>query len=577
MDKLEQIREMVARLAQLTAEELDQLRGLIVEAGDALDADPTTAESVAVLNELAEAADAVMAHQEALVKEAAANEESKAASRERLKLLNGKPEDEGTEEVEVPAIEAKGDEGDESGKVADPAPEPVAASGAPSGAIGKMAKRSGTPKASPEAEGDDPSRASLIASGAGGAFREGEKLTDRYALAEGMAKILRAARKSGRNTGDILVASAEWTYPPDRVLESGPEAEISLKDSKLMDAITHPMAIVASGGICAPVNVDWSLDTWAVADRPLRDALPAFQATRGGLTYRSPIDFAALAGATAVWSEATDADPGASVKPVIQISCPSNQTVYVDAIPTRLGFGNMQSRFDPETVAMNTDLAIVAAAHVAEVNLLTKIATLCTGPITTAAYLGATRDMLANIDRFMAMYRDVHRLADSQMVTLLLPRWVRDIMRADRAMEIAHDGSSVDPLAIPDSYIQSLFDIRKVNPVWLLDGLASGAVAGTYPNQYFTGPVATGAIPAFPDKAMLYAFIEGSIQFLDSGRLDLGVVRDSTLDSTNDYETFVETFEGIANRGFANSAMSLNVQLVASGASAGTSTPTVWA
>lgn len=42
---------------------------------------------------------------------------------------------------------------------------------------------------------------------------------------------------------------------------------------------------------------------------------------------------------------------------------------------------------------------------------------------------------------------------------------------------------------------------------------------------------------------------EGTYQFLDGGRLDLGVVRDSTLDATNDYETFVETFESVAMRG----------------------------
>ncbi len=33
---------------------------------------------------------------------------------------------------------------------------------------------------------------------------------------------------------------------------------------------------------------------------------------------------------------------------------------------------------------------------------------------------------------------------------------------------------------------------------------------------------------------------EGTFQFLDGGRLDLGVCRDSTLDATNDYESFVE-------------------------------------
>jgi hypothetical protein len=65
-------------------------------------------------------------------------------------------------------------------------------------------------------------------------------------------------------------------------------------------------------------------------------------------------------------------------------------------------------------------------------------------------------------------------------------------------------------------------------------------------------------------------FLEGSIQYLDAGRLDLGVVRDSTLDATNDYETFVETFEGIANRGFAGSVLQIVMSLCANGQSAAT-------
>jgi len=38
-------------------------------------------------------------------------------------------------------------------------------------------------------------------------------------------------------------------------------------------------------------------------------------------------------------------------------------------------------------------------------------------------------------------------------------------------------------------------------------------------------------------------FPEGNWYFLDSGGLDLGIVRDSTLNSTNDYQYFYETWE----------------------------------
>jgi hypothetical protein len=69
-------------------------------------------------------------------------------------------------------------------------------------------------------------------------------------------------------------------------------------------------------------------------------------------------------------------------------------------------------------------------------------------------------------------------------------------------------------------------------------------------------------------------FVDGAVQFIDGGRLDLGVVRDSTLDATldatNDYETFVETFETIANRGFAKGIWRVLSTLAPTGGSGGT-------
>ena len=52
------------------------------------------------------------------------------------------------------------------------------------------------------------------------------------------------------------------------------------------------------------------------------------------------------------------------------------------------------------------------------------------------------------------------------------------------------------------------------------------------------------------------------------------VVRDATLDATNDYETFVETFEAVAFRGFASGAYEMVTTLSATGASSGTAAVT---
>jgi hypothetical protein len=567
MEQMERIREMLGRLSELTSEQLDELRGLIVDAFSEYEKADTSTETVNAMQELTDGAEQVMAQKDALETAARELEQSKAAMRERINAASG------STETDDQADEAEDADGEETAQTeGQEAAEAVTASAGRQGSSARrMAARTGGDARRPEiddAEGA-PMKASLVAAAATGVGRHGTEIGDRYELAQDMTSMLDRLDPRGQ-TGKVLIASATWEYPEDRKLETKPGTMLTERDARIMDAVTHPQALVASGGICAPVNVDWDMSTWATPERPLRDALPAFQASRGGLLYRQPPDFSALSGATAVWTEATDLNPGTSTKPVLAIACPSTTTVYVDAVPTRLGFGNMQARFDPEVVATNTDLAIAAAAQIAERNLLTRIQAAALSTVTTAAYLGASRDMLAIVDQFMAAFRDNHRLSDTQVVSAIFPRWVKNMIRADRAREIGHDGQSIDPLAITDEWIESAFAIRHVKPIWIYDGLTTNS-----PSQAFAA-LANGAIPVWPDKVYATFFIEGSIQFLDGGRLDLGVVRDATLDATNDYETFVETFEGIAFRGFANAAVNVSIEVVPNGATAGTVTPTAW-
>jgi hypothetical protein len=63
------------------------------------------------------------------------------------------------------------------------------------------------------------------------------------------------------------------------------------------------------------------------------------------------------------------------------------------------------------------------------------------------------------------------------------------------------------------------------------------------------GAQGAGALNPWPDTVQWGLYDEGHHLFLDGGTLDLGIVRDSTLNRTNDFETFVETFEGLAPRG----------------------------
>ncbi len=369
----------------------------------------------------------------------------------------------------------------------------------PSGQAARMAARNGRAGASPEAlRQAGTGRVSIRAEASSRNIVKGDPITSSAELAEIIVE--RLQEQTGR---DEVCARAIWDYPEDRRLSK----DDALGNSRLIEAVCSPQALVASGGVCLPVNVDYSVPTWATADRPFRDALPAFQADRGGLRYVTPPDLgvpslqgtaSGLGSATSVWTEATDASPGSSTKPVYAVQCGSEQLVYVNAIPTRVQFGNMQGRFAPEQIAANTDVALAVAAREAELELQTLMAN-ASVQVKPQQFLGATRDLLASADLLVAQYRYSHRIPDHVQLTAVFPAWAKSIIRADLAREIGHDNAGPqNVLAITYSQIETWFTIRGVNVVWTIDGLKAGTYGtggSAITNQFFqtVSAIETGA------------------------------------------------------------------------------------
>jgi hypothetical protein len=458
-------------------------------------------------------------------------------------------------------------------------PEPIAATG---GSVQRMARRRAT--SSPEAATS--TGTGLVAAGGALGATAGEPITDRMALGRVMAETLDGLPKDGPSRGRVIVASARWELPEERRL--GQDAN---RNAALIDAVCHPNAprfdpttgaLTATGGICQPVNVDYAVPTFATPNRPIRDGLPPFEVTRGGLRYVQPPDIAEWEGATGVWTSATDAEPGSATKPVKTLACGNEESVVVEAVSTRIGFGNMQGRFAPEQVAANTDMAMAAAARVAENNLLTLLEAACVKNIQTAKNYGATRDLLTAFSVAVAAYRNIHRIPPTQTITAILPMWAKEVIRADILRETAHGNSSdYTSFAITDEQINEMVETTGLTPIWHFDGQAE-PTSKNYKAQTFIAPVegkklteaaawgigGTGA----KEGIVWYLFAEGAVQYLDGGRLDLGVVRDATLDATNDYEVFWEVFESIAFRGFAKGAWQMVSTVSPTGGSSATVT-----
>jgi hypothetical protein len=574
MEIIEQIRELFARLTELTPEELETLDGLCDQYMEATGKDDVVPD-LAEMDEVVKAAEGASAEGTRRTEAEAAAQAQAEELRSRFKTVRGQA-DEGEGEGEgegTPAAPADGDAGGESegegdAGAGDGTPVPVAASAGVPNRASRMAARTGR-VAPGTGQAEHRGRVTITASGAG-RTPVGTEL-DRDGLAKAMTDVIRSMDRKSAARGPVIVASADYTelFPEERRLGSD-AFENGLKLSAEMNSTRA--GLTASGGICSPGNIDWSIPTWAVADTPLIDSLSDFQTDRGALTFTPPPDFAALAGATEVWTEAMDAAaPGNGLtKPVLSVQCGSPVTINVDAVPTRLGFGNMMGRFAPEWTAANTELALVAASRLRELNMLTHIDASST-LVNSYALLGTARDILATVDQLVAYYRDVHRLGDAVDLTAVFPRWVKDMCRADIARELAHDEDDSNPFSVPDAVINAWFTARNVTPVWMFDGRAAKTTGGAlyqYPAQTYTKVSANSPIAPWINKTVWNLYMTGTFQRLDAGVMDIGVVRDSTLDATNDYEIFNEVFEGVAFRGLE--ALTIVSPLLPNGGSAGT-------
>lgn len=389
----------------------------------------------------------------------------------------------------------------------------------------------------------------------------GSDLPDVKAIADAMVKRMHAmGRTSGGDGEQHTIATIVASFPEDRILR----ANDFEGNSKKVEDVVSAQAITAAGGLCAPVEVRYDIFGLGDRGRPVRDALAVFSADRGGIRFVTPPVLTDLDGAVSVWTLQDDIDAATDgapdpVKPCIRVNCGAEVVVYTDAIPLCLTFGNLNTRAYPELVARHTELGMIWHDRFAETRLLTRIGALSTA-VTAGSTLGAVRDFFNQVERAAAGYRNRHRMDPSAALRVLLPEWFKNALRADLAMQLPGDGGDnyENTLAIAEAKINAFFAVRNINVSWFLDG-ETGQIMGAQ---------AAGALNDFPGELVWYLFSEGTFLFLDGGTLDLGLVRDSTLNGTNDYKIFLETFEGVAKIGIESLRVTSTLKIT--GATAGT-------
>ena len=390
-------------------------------------------------------------------------------------------------------------------------------------------------------------------------YTAGSTIDSMSDVAIAMEKRIHSLRRVNGGDGEQhIVASLTVAYPEERTLTTDAESN-QLK----INAVAGPEALVASGGHAAPFEVKYDIfGLGSTTDRPVRDALPKFQADRGGIRFVTPptlvsfnsgtvYDYDAAVG---LWTAANDSatTPSPSTKNSLTVTAAQENTVATDAVTLQLQFGNLMTRAYPELIARHNELALVQHAREAELNVISKIASGSTAvnahvATTEAANLiGFARDFLVQVRKASVAYRSRHRIDAGTRLKAIVPAWIFDAMAADLALNMPGDNN----LGVGESEVKGYLAASNVDMVASLDLNSFGAQQGS-----------AARLAEFPDTITWYLFAEGTFLFLDGGTLDLGIIRDSSLVGTNDYKMFIETFESVAKVGVESLAITTAISI----------------
>lgn len=347
---------------------------------------------------------------------------------------------------------------------------------------------------------------------------------------------------------NVGVARIEYDYPQERRLtaEQTPTQVQELVAAAVSERVTTVFdapieELVAAGVACAPFQISYDIPTLGDAGRPWLSGLTPFQLSRAGIRARRAMtlsdvdDMEAVGDWTLADDEAALTDPDVR-KPCARIECPDLFDAEVEAITKCLTIGNLMARTDPELVRAITELTDVVFARHAESKITNAVAA---GSVHVEAerVLGVTRDILANITYLAASTRWAERMDENAPLEWWGPTWAFALIQVDMARQMP--GGPVDPMSITRAQVIEWFRARNIIPNFFRDG----EVGQNLTRQQ------GGALNTLPATLVWYMFPAGTWVVLDQGTLDLGLVRDSTLNGTNDYQLFSEKFEAAVRLG----------------------------
>lgn len=298
-----------------------------------------------------------------------------------------------------------------------------------------------------------------------------------------------------------------------------------------INAGTKPSALVAAGGWCAPSQTVYDLfEVECTSDQLF--SLPTFKVTRGGIRWPVYVPHDETLNPGFVWTEADDiaATGGTPTKPCIRIPCPTFTECRLDATGLCITAGNLMDRAYPEQIQWFLNRAIRAYERNSAARQLNLVLADTVGVVEAASF-GAASAIISALLLQANDYRQLHGLCCGEILDVVAPCWLTDIIKADVARQ---NGALVDGGGVlTDADVSAFFAAAGLNLRYIDHW------------QHFTHPALV-----WPSTVQVLITYPGSYVRFDGGRLDLGVVRDSTLNATNDLTAvWFEEFYCVGRRG----------------------------
>lgn len=305
----------------------------------------------------------------------------------------------------------------------------------------------------------------------------------------------------------------------------------SLADfNEVMTAAANPDIMVAAGGWCSPSEISYDFFNIVCEDGALD--LPTVGINRGGIRWPTSPSFAdvVLGGALWTWTEAQDiaavtGTAQSGTKTCGRVPCPgfNEERLHCDGIC--LTVGNLTQDAYPELIANHTRLVMASHFHkinrarIDEVRALSAAFTVTNGTLGE----GAVAPVLGSMELQAIDYRDRYSMCQDAVLEVIAPRWLRGVLRSDLRKRM---GSGTDMLSVTDAYLMSLFDAINVRIQWVNDYQVRTA---GFPGVPDTLPT------AWPTTVEFMMYAPGTVVLGQGMRLDLGIIRDSILNETNDH------------------------------------------